>query len=102
NLCKYYSHDYGIDIVTLRPFYIYGPLSSPLSLIPSTIQQIKKNGKVLLSRENTKRDFLFVDDFIDLILKILNKFPEGYNVYNVGYGKSNSLEEIIKIIETII
>ena len=72
-----------------------------LSFIPSIIQQINKNGNVYLSQENTKRDFLFIDDFINLILKILNKFPEGYNVYNVGYGKSNSLEEIIKIIENI-
>jgi nucleoside-diphosphate-sugar epimerase len=102
NLCKYYSNDYGINIVTLRPFYIYGSLSNPLSFIPSITQQIKKNGNVFLSRENTKRDFLYIDDFINLILKILDKFPEGYNLYNVGYGKSNSLEEIINIIEKMI
>ena len=75
NLCKYYSNDYGINIVTLRPFYIYGSLSNPLSFIPSITQQIKKNGNVFLSRENTKRDFLHIDDFINLILKILDKFP---------------------------
>jgi UDP-glucose 4-epimerase len=101
-LCKYYSQDYGINIVTLRPFYIYGPLSNPLSFISLIITQIKKNGMVSLSRENTKRDFLFIDDFTNLLLKILNNFPEGYNVYNVGYGKSHSLEEIINIIEKIL
>jgi UDP-glucose 4-epimerase len=101
-LCKYYSEDYGIDIVTLRPFYVYGPLSNPLSFIPSIVQQIKKKGKVFLSQENTKRDFLFINDFVDLVLKILDEFPDGYNVYNIGYGKSNSLEDIVKIIEKII
>jgi len=101
NLCENYSKDFGIHIVTLRPFYIYGPSSNPLSFIPLIIQQIKKDGEVLLSQENTKRDFLFVDDFIELILKILNNFPKGYNVFNVGSGKSNSLEEIIRIIEKI-
>jgi nucleoside-diphosphate-sugar epimerase len=102
NLCKYYSQDYGINIVTLRPFYIYGPISNPLSFISSIITQIKKNGKVFLSHQGTKRDFLFIDDFTNLLLKILNDFPEGYNIYNVGYGKSHSLEEIIKIIEKIV
>jgi len=102
NLCEYYSHDYGINIVTLRPFYIYGPLSNSHSFIPIMIRQIKKNGRVFLSQENTKRDFLFIDDFKSLILRILNNFPEGYNVYNVGYGKSIDLEEIIKIIEKIL
>ena len=102
NLCKYYSQDYGISIVTLRPFYIYGPLSNPLSFISAIITQIKKNGKVFLSHQGTKRDFLFIDDFTNLLLKILNDFPEGYKIYNVGYGKSHSLEEIIKIIEKIV
>jgi UDP-glucose 4-epimerase len=31
----------------------------------------------------------------------LNDFPKGYNVYNVGYGKSFSLENILEIMETI-
>jgi UDP-glucose 4-epimerase len=101
NLCKFYSEDYGIDIVTLRPFYLYGPLANSHSFIPSVVHQIKKNCNVYLSSENTKRDFLFIDDFIELLLKILDQFPEGYNVYNVGYGKSNSLEEVIHIIEKI-
>ena len=39
NLCKYYSQDYGINIVTLRPFYIYGPLSNPLSFISTIIHK---------------------------------------------------------------
>jgi nucleoside-diphosphate-sugar epimerase len=102
NLCKYFSQDYGINIVTLRPFYIYGPLSNPLTFIPSIIKQIKKNGMVFLSQENTKRDFLFIGDLLNLVIKILDKFPDGYNVYNVGNGKSNSLEDIVKIIEKII
>jgi nucleoside-diphosphate-sugar epimerase len=102
NLCKYYSQDYGISIVTLRPFYIYGPFSNPFSFIPSILKQIKNNGKVFLSNQNTKRDFLFIDDFISLVLKIIDSFPKGYNIYNVGYGKSNSLEEIIRIIEKIL
>jgi len=101
NLCKYHSEDYKIDIVTLRPFYIYGPLSNPHSFIPSVIQQIKENGNVSLSYENTKRDFLFIDDFVNLLLKILYRFPQGYNVYNVGYGKSSRLEDIVYMIEKI-
>ncbi len=55
-----------------------------------------------MSHQGTKRDFLFIDDFTNLLLKILNDFPEGYKIYNVGYGKSHSLEEIIKIIEKIV
>ncbi len=101
NLCKYYSQDYGLNIVTLRPFYVYGPFSNSSTFISSIVKQIKENGKVILSQKFTKRDFLFVGDFINLLIKILTTFPSGYNVYNVGYGESHSLEEVIRIIEEI-
>ncbi len=101
NLCENYSKDFNLNIVTLRPFYIYGPSSNPSSFIPSIIRQINTNRKAILSQKNTKRDFLFVDDFISLVLKILRNFPRHYNVYNVGSGKSNSLEDVIKIFEKI-
>jgi nucleoside-diphosphate-sugar epimerase len=90
HICENYSHDFGIDVVTLRPFYIYGPNSRSYSFISSAIRQIKENGKVSLSDDSTQRDFLFIDDFINLLTIILNKFPKGYNVYNVGNGTSNN------------
>ena len=93
-ICQNYSYSFGIDIVTLRPFYIYGPNSRNLSLIPSIIKQIKKDGKVTLSGKKVKRDFLFVTDFVYLVEKILQAFPKGYNTYNVGYGKSYSLSQV--------
>lgn len=45
-------------------------------------------GSVRLSGKMVKRDFLFVTDFVDLIQKILEHFPKGHNLYNVGYGRT--------------
>jgi UDP-glucose 4-epimerase len=100
-LCEYYSNDYEIDIVTLRPFYIYGPMSNPNFFIASAIRQIKQNKKVFLSKRNTKRDFLFIDDFIDLLIRVWENFPKGYDVFNVGYGQSHTLEETIGIMKKL-
>lgn len=99
-LCEYYSNDNDLNIVTLRPFNIYGPTQKP-SFISIAIQNVLSNKIVKLSRQGTQRDFLFIDDFLDLIDKILRDFPKGYCVYNVAYGKSYSLENIIEMIETI-
>jgi nucleoside-diphosphate-sugar epimerase len=100
-LCESYSVDYNMDITTLRPFYIYGPNARPGSLIYSVVEQIRKNGKVYLSGEFTKRDFLFVDDFLRLVEIILENFPEGYNVYNVGHGTSHTIKEVAEKIAQI-
>lgn len=97
-ICQYYSCDFDIDVVTLRPFQIYGRGARPDSFIPSVIQQIARKGEVYLNGKNVRRDFLFIDDFVDLIVAILNNFPNGYNVYNVGFGKSYTLEKIANVL----
>jgi UDP-glucose 4-epimerase len=101
-LCKDYSHDYGIDIVTLRPFLLYGPNTKPYMFISTVIQQIRNNGNVFLSGKYTGRDFLFISDFLDLVTIILNEFPRGYNLYNVGFGESHHLEEVTQILSELL
>ena len=101
-ICQNYSHHFGINIVTLRPFYVYGPNHRNRSLIPSVIKQIKIDGKVKLSGDKIKRDFLFVTDFVYLIERIFQDFPRGYNIYNVGYGKSYSLNQVAEELARLI
>ncbi|MGE5822737.1 MAG: NAD-dependent epimerase/dehydratase family protein [Nitrososphaerota archaeon] len=43
-ICQGYSQHFGINIVTLRQFYVYGPTSRNRSLIPTIISQVKKDG----------------------------------------------------------
>ncbi|MGI0031134.1 MAG: NAD-dependent epimerase/dehydratase family protein [Nitrososphaeraceae archaeon] len=43
-ICQDYSQHFGINIVVLRPFYVYCPNSRDRSLIPTIISQIKKDG----------------------------------------------------------
>ncbi len=101
-LCKNYSLDFGIDIVTLRPFLLYGPTAKPYMFISTVIQRIKNNGNVFLSEKHTSRDFLFISDFLDLVTILLNEFPSGYNLYNVGSGESHHLEEVTQILAQLL
>jgi len=101
-LCENYSCDFGIDIVTLRPFLLYGPFGNPHMFLPTIIQQICEHAKVFLSGKHTSRDFLFITDFVDLIRIILNEFPKGYNLYNVGHGESHELEEVALLVARLL
>lgn len=100
-LCKDYSLDFGIDIVVLRPFLLYGPNAKPYMFISTVTQQIRNNGKVFLSGKYTSRDFLFISDFLDLVTIILNNFPRGHNMYNVGSGESHHLEQVTQILAQV-
>ena len=101
-LCEDYSKIFGIDIVILRIFYLYGNNMKKNTLIRSIIKQINDSKTINLSNEKTSRDFLHISDFIELLDKVLNKFPSGYNIYNVGSGTSHTITEISKKIAKLL
>lgn len=100
-LCKYFSSQYKMDITILRPFNIYGPKQKSQFLIPEIIQQIKNGNTVVVNSLSPKRDYLYIDDLIDaILLSSLNQ--SGFQVYNVGFGQSISVLNLLKKIENIL
>lgn len=102
SLCEEYSKIFGINIVILRPFYLYGYNRKKNTLIRSILDQIDRNKIIKLSNEKTSRDFLYISDLIELLDNILNKFPSGNNIYNVGSGTSYTITEISRKIAKLL
>jgi GDP-L-fucose synthase len=50
---------------------------------------------------STERDLLYVDDVVDFIHKAIDGQKEQYGLYNVGYGKSFSVKQIVEKIINI-
>jgi len=99
-MCETYSKTYGMDISIPRLFSVYGP-KSPEHLVTSRIiLQILKQKHVKLGNLTPKRDFVYIGDVIDAILLLSDK-NRGFNVYNVGTGKSYSIKQICKFIQKI-
>lgn len=101
NICKEYNTHFNVPVTILRPFNIYGFGQEPSFLIPSIIQQAFE-GKICLKDSRPKRDYVYVSDVISAIVKIIEKNKEGYNVYNLGSGKSFSVKEIVEFVKSII
>jgi len=102
SLCEDYSKIFGINIVILRPFYLYGYNRKKNTLISYILDQINTNEILKLSSDKTSRDFLYISDFIELLNKILNRFPSGCNIYNVGSGTSYTITEISRKIANLL
>ena len=95
-LCKQYSDKYNISSIILRLFNIYGKKQRAGYIFSDIINQIENN-KIYVKNLNSKRDFLHVSDLTSLIRKIIiNNFNEG-KIFNVGSGKSTSINEITEI-----
>ncbi|MGI0058011.1 MAG: NAD-dependent epimerase/dehydratase family protein [Nitrosarchaeum sp.] len=94
SICEEYTKLYGMKIIIIRIFSIYGPRSPPYSIISRVINQILKNQKIVLGNINTKRDFLHISDFLSAIDILIKKNLSGCSKFNIGYGKSFSIKEL--------
>ena len=98
---KKISKVYNLPYIILRPYQVYGPKQKKNRLIPQTIDTCLKNKIFLCTPETQKRDFIYVDDFVYLIQKILLKKDVRYETFNVGSGKPVLVKNIIKKINNL-
>lgn len=96
-LIKQYNHYFGLNCVILRPFNIYGEREGAHLLIPKLMKQVFSK-KIVLRDPEPKRDFLYISDMIDALIKAGRYEKEGVNIFNIGSGKSYSVEEIVNMI----
>lgn len=88
--------------IILRPYLIYGPNQEPNRFIPYVIKSCIKNKEFKLSKCTQFRDFLYIDDYIDLLFKILKSKIGIGEIFNIGSGKATQLKKIITLIRNII
>jgi len=97
-LCETYSLTYGLNIRIARIFSVYGPNSSKSNLVFNIINQVIHDSQITLGNITPKRDFIFIDDIITGLLDIINSKKKGYDIYNLGTGKSTSIVDLINLV----
>lgn len=105
-MCKFFSSISKIKFSIIRHSNIYGPYDKfdekKGHFIGSTIHKIFNSDKLIINgKGNEKRDFLYIDDFLNFITSVIKKQRSKFEIYNCSYGKSfkikKILEKIIKI-----
>lgn len=99
-LCKAYSRDFNVPVISLRLFNLYGPGQKGSFLIPEVLEKISMTDEITLKDPRPKRDYIFVDDVIDAIFRCVNySNDELFEIFNLGTGESVSVEDLIKLIQ---
>ena len=98
---KYILKEKKLPSIILRLYQIYGPNQKLDRLIPYTITSCLKNIKFNCTEGNQFRDFLYIDDLTNLIIKIIQQKNIKKGIYNVGSGKPKKIKLIIKTIKEI-
>ncbi len=98
-LCQFYTENFAVDSVIVRPFNIYGDTKNSKMLIPEIIHQIENSETINVKDLDPKRDYLHIADFIDFLVKIGDNING--EIYNVGSGSSYSVKEIIEACQKV-
>ena len=97
-IVRYFSSKIPSIIVRLSNIYGYTRLIRP-DLVPTIMQKIFLKNEIKIWSSKPKRDFIFVEDAADAVIKLLNTDHNG--VINLGSGEMNSIEKIINYVEKL-
>ncbi|MDC3031088.1 NAD-dependent epimerase/dehydratase family protein [Candidatus Pelagibacter sp.] len=94
---KYCAEKYKLNISVVRPFNIYGRNQDERMVIPRFLNRARKNLPLnIYGKGDQTRDFTYVDDFINCLLKL--KKNKGYNIFNIARGNQTSILKLAKMI----
>lgn len=103
-IANLYEKNFNIKTIGLRFFTIYGPFGRPDMFIPKVLNKMKKNKSInLFNNGNHFRDFTYVEDVSDIILKIIqNLNKKGIsNIFNVCNSKKLNIRNVINKIQNL-
>lgn len=90
---KYKKNKFPVTI--LRFYQLYGPHQGLNRFIPQLIKSSIKREKFATSEGKQYRDFLFIDDAVEAIIKAMTKKKSKGQIINIGYGKGIKLKMIM-------
>ncbi|MGO8793589.1 MAG: NAD-dependent epimerase/dehydratase family protein [Candidatus Sulfotelmatobacter sp.] len=95
---RFYEERFGLALVIVRPFNIYGPGQSGPFLIPSIVRQVLDSSVKEISVQDLRprRDYVYVADAVDLLMATLRPGVRG--VFNLGSGHSASVGEVAQLV----
>src|SRR6266567_9590953 len=94
-----YHHVYGLDVVMLRLFTVYGPRQRPDLAIHKFAQLISAGKPIQVFGDGSAaRDYTYVSDTVDGVIAVTQK-EFGYQIFNLGESQTVRLSYLIKLLE---
>ena len=104
-----YALNYGLSYIGLRYFNVFGKRQDPhgayAAVIPKFIQQFLDGEAPTINGDGTNtRDFTHIENVVDATLRAIEntKVDADNQIYNVAYGSSTSLNELVALIKDAI
>lgn len=98
NLCLLYKKNYGLPVVSLRYFTVYGPRQRPDMAFHSFIMSAREGAPIeVFGNGSQTRDFTYVDDIVEANLLAM-QYRGDESVFNIGGGSRISLNSALDVL----
>jgi NAD dependent epimerase/dehydratase len=89
---------FGLPVVIARPFNTYGPRQSLRAVIPTVVSQALVGTELDLGALTPTRDFVFVRDTVEGIIRLATGEPSLGETYNIATGTDVSIADVVKLV----
>jgi UDP-glucuronate 4-epimerase len=94
-----YHHLYGLDVIMLRFFTVYGPRQRPDLAIHKFAKLINVGKPIpVFGDGSTARDYTYISDIVDGVMACTQK-EFGYEIFNLGESQTVKLSQLIELLE---
>ncbi len=100
-LCSFYARQFGVEVIVLRPFNVFGSGQNSRFLIPSIISQALKGDEISVLDIRPARDYVFIEDLLDAVFKSITSDLR-FGIINVGTGVASTVEQLILSLADVI
>ena len=94
--CRMFHEGRGWPIVMVRPFNAYGPAQTPDRVIPEIIVRALRGDELRMTMGRQTREFNFVDDLVDGIVRAGTVDGIEGELFNLGCGEETSMRELAR------
>jgi UDP-glucuronate 4-epimerase len=101
HLARAYGKSFGLEVVTLRYFTVYGPRQRPDMAFTRLVEALARGTAFELYGDGSQsRGFTYVSDAVSATTAAMERAPSGA-VYNVGGGTEATMREVIETLEGV-
>jgi UDP-glucose 4-epimerase len=98
---RMFSNAFRLPTVVLRPSVVYGPGQSDRMLISQVMKALSENCRVDVTGGEQTRDFIYVEDVVQAIIRSLTVPGIEGDVWNIGSGEVVTVRDCLERIERI-
>jgi nucleoside-diphosphate-sugar epimerase len=98
-LARAWSKTYGLKVLFIRPFTVYGHDEKPYKLSQILFRKWKDGTTLKLS--DGMHDYVYIDDFLDALCQVIFDDFQTFKIINIGSGVQHSNYEFVRLFQKV-